>query len=102
MEIQANQQSPFVKINFPAGKSGLVLGRGGDGEGAKKRSAIMSGGKPVFLFVMYSPRAHIRWGSVHRVASCPREETSFSRRSRSLVRVGQVRMARWNVSGPVS
>jgi len=61
----------------------------------------MSGGKPVFVSVMYPPRARIRLGSDQSVASCPREETSFSRRSRSLVRAGQVRMACWNVSGSV-
>jgi len=62
----------------------------------------MSGGKPVFVVVMYSPRARSRWGSVNKLASWPREETSFSRRSRSLVRAGQERMACWNVSGLVS
>ena len=63
---------------------------------------IMSGGKLVFVCVMYSPWARIRWGSVHVVASCPREETSFSRRSQTLERAGQERMACWKVSGPVS
>jgi len=61
----------------------------------------MSGGKPVLVSEMYSPRARIRWGSDHKAASCPRVETSFSRRSRSLARVGQVRMAWWKVSGSV-
>ena len=60
---------------------------------------MMSGGKPVFVDVMYSPKARTRWGSDHRVESCPREETSFSMRSRSRVRAGQVRMACRNVSG---
>jgi len=62
----------------------------------------MSGGKPVFVSVMCSPRARIRWGSDHQVASCPREGTSFSRRSRNLVRAGQARMACWKVSGSIS
>jgi len=70
--------------------------------GGKKRSGIMSGGKPVLVVVMYSPRARVRWGSDHTLASWPREETSFSRRSRSLDRAGQERMACWNVSGSVS
>jgi len=61
----------------------------------------MSGGKPVFVSVMYSPRACMRRGSDHIVASCAREETSFSRRSRARVRAGQVRMACWKDSGPV-
>jgi len=61
----------------------------------------MSGGKPVFVSVMYSPKGRKRWGSVHSVASRPREETSFSWRSRTLARAGQVRMACWNVSGSV-
>jgi len=61
----------------------------------------MAGGKPVFVVVMASPRAGIRWGSVHMLSSCPREETSFSRRSRSLARAGQERMACWNVSGSI-
>jgi len=51
----------------------------------------MSGGKPVLMSVMYSPKARIRWGSDHRLASCSREETSFSKRSPSLDRAGQVR-----------
>jgi len=62
----------------------------------------MSGGKPVFVVVMYSPRARISWGSVHMSSSWPREETSFSRWSQSLARAGQVRMACWKVSGSVS
>jgi len=61
----------------------------------------MSGGKPVFVSVMYSPRARMRRGSDYIVASCAREETSFSRRSRTRVRAGQVRMACWKDSGPV-
>jgi len=60
----------------------------------------MSGGKPVFVSVMYSPSARMRRGSDHIVASCAREETSFSRRSRTRVRAGQVRMACWKDSGP--
>ena len=61
----------------------------------------MSGGKPVFVSVMYSPKTRIRWGSDHRLASCLREERSFSRRSRSLTQAGQVRMACRKVSGSV-
>ena len=53
----------------------------------------MSGGKPVFVSFMYSPRARMRWDSVHRVVSCLREENSFSRGSRAFARAGQVRMA---------
>ena len=33
----------------------------------------MSGGKAVFVSEMYWPRARIRWGSVHRWVSDPRE-----------------------------
>jgi len=62
----------------------------------------MSGGKPVLVLVMYSPKARIRWGSDDIVALCPREESSFSRSSRTLARAWQVRMACWKVSGPVS
>ena len=61
----------------------------------------MSGGKPVLVVVMYSPRARIRCGSDHRLESWPREETSFSRRSRSLDRAGQERTACRNVSGSI-
>ena len=43
----------------------------------------------------------MRRGSVHRLALGPREERSFSRRSRTLVRAGQVRMACGKVSGSV-
>jgi len=53
----------------------------------------MSGGKPVLVSVMYSPRARMRRGFVHRWVSGPREDTSFSRRSRALDRAGQVSMA---------
>ena len=62
----------------------------------------MSGGKPVFVFVMYSPRARIRWGLDPSVASRPREETSFTRRSRSLAWAGQVRIACRKFSGSVA
>jgi len=62
----------------------------------------MSGGKPVFVSVMYSPRARMRVGSDHIDASCAREETSFSRRFRTRVRAGQVRTLCWKDSGPVS
>jgi len=61
----------------------------------------MSWGKPLFVSVMYSPTARGRKGSVHRSASGPREEKSFSRRSRTLVRAGPVRMAYVKVSGSV-
>jgi len=40
-------------------------------------------------------------GSLHRLASGLKEETSFSRRPRTLVRAGQVRMACEKVSGSV-
>ena len=53
----------------------------------------MSGGKPVFVSVMYSPSAGMRRGSDHVVASYAREETCFSRRSRARWRAGQVRTA---------
>jgi len=72
------------------------------GEGWSSSSGIMSGGKPVFVFPIYLPRAGMSRGSDDRAASCPRDETSFSRRSRTLVWAGQVRMACWNVSGSVS
>ena len=65
------------------------MGGGGGGEAF----GIMSGGEPVFVSEMYSPKARMRWGSVHNVALRPREESSFGRRSRTLVRAGQVRMA---------
>ena len=61
----------------------------------------MSGGKPVLVTVMYSPRARMRWGSVHSGESCPREETTFGRRSRTHERAGQVSMAGWKDSGSV-
>jgi len=70
--------------------------------GGKKCSGIMSGGKPVLVVVMYSPRARIRCGSDHRLESWPREETSFSRRSRSPDRAGQDRRACRNVLGSIS
>jgi len=62
----------------------------------------MSGGKPVFVSVMYSPSARMRRASDHIVTSCTREETSFSRKSRTRVRAGQVRLACRKDSGPVS
>ena len=62
----------------------------------------MSGGKPVLVSVMYSPKARMRRGSDHVVASCAREETSFSRRSQTRVRAGQETMVCWKDSGPVS
>ena len=61
----------------------------------------MSGGKPVFVFVIYSPSGRMTRGSDQVVPSGAREETSFSRRSRSRVRAGQVRMAWWKDSGVV-
>jgi len=61
----------------------------------------MSGGKPVLVSGMYSPRARTTWSSVHSGASCSREETSFSLRSRTLERAGQVRMASSNDSGSI-
>ena len=42
---------------------------GGGGEGAGKCSRAMSGGKPVFVSVMYSTKARMRWGSVHNILS---------------------------------
>ena len=71
-------------------------------EGGLYWSGSMSGGKPVFVSVMYSPRACIRVGSDHIGASCAREETSFSRRFRARVRAGHVRTACWKDSGSVS
>jgi len=61
----------------------------------------MSGGKPVFVSEMYSPRARMRSGSLHSSASCPREETSFSRRFLASDRAGQARMACWKESGSI-
>ena len=61
----------------------------------------MSRGESLVVSVMYSLRAPMRWGLVHSVASRPREETSFSRRSGTIARAQQARMACWNVSGPV-
>jgi len=77
------------------------LGVKGGVEGGLCWSWSMSGGKPVFVSVMYSPRARMRVGSDHIGASCAREETSFSRRFRTHVRAGQVRTACWKDSGPV-
>jgi len=59
----------------------------------------MMSANPVFVIVMYSPRACMRWGSVHVVVSCPREVTLSSRRSRSLARAEQVRIVYQEVSG---
>jgi len=61
----------------------------------------MSGGNPVLVCVMYSPKARTRRGSVHRLASGPRDETSFTRRSRALFRAGKVRTAWVKVSGSI-
>ena len=77
------------------------LGVGEGVEGGQKWSGSMSGGKPVFVSVMYSPKARMSLGSDHIGASCAREETSFSRRFRAPVRAGQVRTACWKDSGPV-
>jgi len=57
-------------------RSGIGEGR----EGYGRRSKVMSGGEPVFVLEMYSPRACMRLSSVQSVASYPREETSFSKR----------------------
>jgi len=65
-------------------------------------SVSMSGGNLVFVSGMYSSNARMRWGLDQIVASCPREETSFSRSSRALVRAGQLRTACWKDCGPVS
>jgi len=62
---------------------------------------VMSGGKPVFVSEMYSPRAGLRPSLVHSGASCPREETPFSKRSLAPDRAGQVRRACWKDSGPI-
>jgi len=78
------------------------LGVEGGVEGGLCWSGSMSGGKPVFVCVMYSPRARMRVWSDHIGGSCAREETSFSRRFRTRVRAGQVRTACWKDSGPVS
>ena len=78
----------------------LAVGEGV--EGGLNWSGSMSGGKPVLVSVMYSPRARRRVGWDHIGASCAREETSFSRRFRACVRAGQVRTACWKDSGPVS
>jgi len=59
----------------------------------------MRGAKPVFVSVMYSPKARMSRGSVHRSAPGPREETSFCRRSRTLDRAGQEGMVCVGVSG---
>jgi len=59
----------------------------------------MSSGKLVLVSEMYWSRARISWGSVHKRASGPREETTFSRRSQTLQRAGQLRMACSNNSG---
>jgi len=62
---------------------------------------MISGGKPVFVSEMDSPRARMRSGSVHSAASCPREETSFSSRFLASDRSGQARMACWKDSGSI-
>jgi len=67
----------------------------------RKKSGIMSGGKPFLVSEMYSSKGRMRWGSVHIRASCLREETTSSLRSRTLERAGQVRMACSKDSGPV-
>ena len=53
----------------------------------------MSGGKPVLVSDMDWPMALTRLSLVQKGASGPREETPFSRRSRTLKRAGQVRLA---------
>ena len=62
---------------------------------------VTSGGKPGFVCEMYWPRACTRLGSVYRGASCPREETQFSSKSRSLAQAEQIRMTGSNDSGSV-
>jgi len=76
------------------------LGVEGGVEGVLYWSGRMFGGNPVFVSVMYSPKARMRVGADHIGASCAREETSFSRRFRTRVRAGQVRTACWKDSGP--
>jgi len=61
----------------------------------------MSGGTPVFVTEMYSPRGRMRSRSVHSGASCLREETSFSCRFLDSDRARQVRMACWKDSGSI-
>jgi len=90
-----------LKNKTSAGKTNY-LGVEGGVEGGLCWSGSMSGRKPGFVSVMYSPRARMRVGSDHIGASCAREETSFSRRFRTRVRAGQVRTACWMDSGPVS
>ena len=53
------------------------------------------------MTVIYSCKARIRCGSVHSMASSPRQETSFIWWSWALAQAGQVRMACWSISGPV-
>jgi len=61
----------------------------------------MSGGNPVLVSEMYSPKACVGWGLVHSGAWCPREGPSFNRRSRVLEGAWQVRMACSKDSGLV-
>jgi len=61
----------------------------------------MSGRKPVLVCVMYSARACLGWDLVHSLTSCPREETSGSRRFLATDRGGQVMMACWKDSGSI-
>jgi len=61
----------------------------------------MSGGKPVFVSVIDSPKARSRWRLVPRLAPHQKEETFVSQRFRILARAGQVSMAYWKVSGSV-
>ena len=77
----------------------LVRGRGGEGGVAVGEHVR---GKAALVSVMYAPKARMRRGSDHVVASRAREESSFSRRSLTCVRAGQARMACWKDSGPVS
>jgi len=62
----------------------------------------MSGGKPVLVSVMYSPKARMRRGSEQVVVSGAREETPVSRTSRTREQAGHVSMACWKDSGRVS
>ena len=59
----------------------------------KQRGGSSGREKAGFVSVMYSPSARMKSGSDHIVASCAREEASFSKRSWTRERAGQVRMA---------
>jgi len=104
--LQGNMYVREVKLLIAFKRNKLLQGNlarfwVGGGKRAGYCSGIISGGKPLFVSVIYSPKARMRWGSVHLVASCPREETPCSRGSRALARAGQVRMTCCKVAGPV-